>query len=150
MHRKLVKKKGGDETISIAKALSIITVVVGHSPVPHYLCIFISAFHMPLFFYLSGYFFKETNATDIRQYFIRKVQGVYWQYLKWVLPVLWLHNLFYYIGFYSELGGSQIISLKDLLVRTITNILFMNGSDVLTGGTWFLKDLFYEASSLPD
>lgn len=56
----------GDGVISIAKALGIITVVVGHSPALTNLCIFISAFHMPLFFYLSGYFFKETNATDIR------------------------------------------------------------------------------------
>lgn len=43
--------------ISIAKALGIILMVVGHSGCPEILARFIYLFHMPLFFFCSGYFF---------------------------------------------------------------------------------------------
>lgn len=61
-----------DDKISIAKALGIITVVIGHSTAPTNICMFISSFHMPLFFYLSGYFFKEENTKSYRNYLIKK------------------------------------------------------------------------------
>lgn len=132
-----------DDKISIAKALGIITVVIGHSTVPTNICMFISSFHMPLFFYLSGYFFKEENTKSYRNYLIKKMKSIYWQYLKWVLPILWLHNFLYELGIYSQLGGAKILTLKEILIRTCTNILFLNGADTLPGGTWFLTDLFF-------
>jgi acyltransferase len=51
-----------DDSIAIAKALGIILVVIGHSTYnagyQDEVKKFIYMFHMPLFFILSGYFFK--------------------------------------------------------------------------------------------
>lgn len=46
-----------DTTVDIAKGLGIFLVVLGHVPIPMWLCTPIYLFHMPLFFFLSGMFF---------------------------------------------------------------------------------------------
>ena len=48
------------ESVTIAKAIGIILMVVGHSGLGGYPIRFIYLFHMPLFFFLSGYCFKES------------------------------------------------------------------------------------------
>ena len=57
---------GRDNTIDIVKAIGIIFVVIGHCcAIPRhggdvswqiYICDYIYTFHMPLFFFVSGYF----------------------------------------------------------------------------------------------
>ena len=57
--------------IDIAKGIGIILVVLGHTLVPQvretgfagFLWIFIYNFHMPLFFFLSGYLFEKDFLT---------------------------------------------------------------------------------------
>ena len=51
-----------DITIDIAKGIAILLVVLGHlqNPINKY----IYAFHMPLFFFLSGMFVKEMSLKD--------------------------------------------------------------------------------------
>ena len=45
--------------ITIAKAMGILLMVIGHSGCPQVLFRIIYLFHMPLFFFLSGIFAKE-------------------------------------------------------------------------------------------
>lgn len=47
-----------DSTFDILKGLAIIFVVIGHSRFPFVVEHFIVSFHMPVFFFVSGYFFK--------------------------------------------------------------------------------------------
>jgi len=59
---------GNDKTIreikymNIAKALGIFAVVIGHSssPITH----FIYQWHMALFYFISGYFYKDKYSKD--------------------------------------------------------------------------------------
>lgn len=51
----IVKKR--NDTLSIVKAIGIILMVIGHSGCPKYLNDYLYMFHMPLFFFCSGYFF---------------------------------------------------------------------------------------------
>ncbi|MED4306042.1 hypothetical protein P9207_20110 [Bacillus licheniformis] len=43
--------------------MGIILVVLGHTPTPDWLKTFIFAFHMPLFFFLSGLVYHDGNMT---------------------------------------------------------------------------------------
>lgn len=64
--------------ISIAKAIGIILMVAGHSGCPEYMHDFIYMFHMPLFFFLSAYFFREEKVTfHCGQFVMRKIKNLY-------------------------------------------------------------------------
>ena len=81
--------------IAIAKALGIMLMVVGHSGCPDYLYRFIYMFHMPLFFFCSGFFMKPAEkVVDVRKFVFRRFKGLYWPYVKWGLLFLLFHNLF--------------------------------------------------------
>ncbi len=54
------------EWIDIAKGIGIILVVIGHVSQNEFLNYFIYSFHMPLFFILSGYLYKE------KEHFVKK------------------------------------------------------------------------------
>ena len=51
--------------ITIAKALGIIFMVIGHSHINEYVRSFVYLFHMPLFFFCSGYFFRTEEPLFI-------------------------------------------------------------------------------------
>lgn len=59
------------EYMDIANGIGIILVIIGHMPIKNEYCRdFIYSFHMPLFFLISGYFFKHTdNKKCLRKIF---------------------------------------------------------------------------------
>ena len=64
-----------DNYIAIAKALGIMLMVMGHSGCPDFLYRFIYMFHMPLFFFCSGFFMKPAGSTiDIRLFIFKKME----------------------------------------------------------------------------
>ena len=84
--------------ITIAKALGIIMMVIGHSGCPAIIGNFIYFFHMPLFFVCSGYFFNEILDKGLLQsFYIKRIKGLYIPYLKWSLFFLMIHNLLLYM-----------------------------------------------------
>ena len=149
-----------DEGIAIAKALGIFLMVVGHCSaatgntlgvVNWQFCIHraIYTFHMPLFFILPGYLFKMERIEDPWSYIQKKIKGLYFPYVKWMLAFLLLHNLFWYMGVYgSYLGGA----IPSRLGRYGMISGFMNAfcfgcarniyGDQFLGGFWFIPVLF--------
>ena len=126
-----------NNTVSIAKAIGIILMVVGHSGCPKGLCQFIYLFHMPLFFFISGYFFNPDSTDSKKTFLIRKVQTLWMPFVKWSFIFLLLHNLLYSINFETDLYTWNDIWQRILLIP------FMFGEDTLVGGYWFLNNLFY-------
>lgn len=124
-------------TISIAKAFCIILMVIGHSGGPGYLSEFIYQFHMPCFFLVSGYMFKEKYLSDLFGFALKKFKTLWWPFVKWSMIFLALHNVFTEIGLYQN-----IYSLNDFKVK-VFHILTLTGSEQLLGGFWFLKELLY-------
>ena len=70
------------EWIDIAKALGIFLVIAGHTGLPIYLKSWIYAFHMPMFFIISGLWFrdlcgiermKKTIKSYLKPYFLYSV-----------------------------------------------------------------------------
>ena len=130
-------KTSRNESVSIAKGIGILLMVLGHSGCPAVVSNFLSFYHMPLFFFLSGYFFKIGFRDNYKTYIISKFKSLWYPFVKWSLVFLVLHNVLYYCCLEPDL-----LSWKESLVRFV-EIPFMFGNDQLLGGYWFLNDLFY-------
>lgn len=123
--------------------------VVGHSGCPKWLHDFIYAFHMPLFFICSGYFYKPITTTgELFTFWTKRIKGLYLPYIKWSIPFLLLHNIFYRLNIYSDSYGhmgytSIFYSFKDILMRLKGIFLSMEGHEQLLGGFWFLRVLLF-------
>ncbi|WP_261379745.1 acyltransferase family protein [Bacillus licheniformis] len=80
------------EWIDVSKGVGIILVVLGHTPTPDWLKTFIFAFHMPLFFFLSGLVYHDGNMT-FTSFLLKKIKTLLLPYfifsvlayLFWVL-----------------------------------------------------------------
>lgn len=134
--------------ITYLKAIGITLMVLGHSGSPQLLVQFIYMFHMPLFFFASGYCFKEAYLDRPGNYVWRRVRGIYWPYLKWSILFLLLHNLFFHLDLYSNAYGykgnvSHLYSLEDIADKAWHIVIQMNGQEDLLGGYWFLNALFF-------
>ena len=71
MDKEIKTKKNRIDYFDIAKGMGMILVIIGHMPLKNrYLINFIYSFHMPLFFIISGYFFKyRENKECIKNIF---------------------------------------------------------------------------------
>lgn len=125
-----------DDKISIMKGIAIILMVVGHSGCPGLLDSFIYLFHMPLFFFVSGWFFKDSYTENKIQFIKKRTLGLYWPFVKYGLIFLVLHNLFYHLYI-----SADYYNTSQLLDRSLQTLSF-RGVDPLLGGFWFLKYLF--------
>lgn len=133
--------------ITIAKALGIILMVIGHSGCPKLLFNVIYLFHMPLFFFCSGFFFSEMlSKNSVFKFLKKRVKGLYIPFVKWSVIFLLLHNLLLAVGIYNTHygyeGGSQSYSVYDIFWRLGMILFTMTGYEELLGGFWFIRSLF--------
>lgn len=137
-----------NNSITHIKAIGILLMVLGHSGCNlTWLVNIIYMFHMPIFFFASGYCFKEGYINKPRDFVKNKIRGLWVPFVKWGVVFLLLHNLFYSLNFYNEqYSGSSLIdhtySLKEIIVR-LGGILTFQFSEPLLGGYWFLGALFF-------
>lgn len=136
-----------DISISIAKGIGICLMVVGHAKMP-YIVDFIYMFHMPLFFVLSGYCFKEKYLNDFRQFTLRRINGLYFPFLKWGLFFLILHNVLFNLNIYNDQYGyagnvSHLYSLNEFIRHGVIGCGLFLYSEQILGGYWFLVQLFW-------
>ena len=132
----------------MAKGVAIILMVLVHARFSHYGDTFINMFHMPLFFFMSGYCFKREYLDNFVTFIKKRIKGAYWPYVKWGLVFLLLHNLFFRLNIYnSEFGFrgvvSKIYDAKDFLRNGLLIVGTMNGAEQLLGGYWFLHSYFF-------
>lgn len=133
--------------ITIAKAFGIIFMVIGHSGCPQWLFRFIYLFHMPLFFFCSGIFFREMQTISaVGNNLKKRIKGLYVPFVKWSVSFLLIHNLLYYLGIYNSSygyeGGTTIYTLPDMVGKLCEILFTMNGYEELLGGFWFIRSLF--------
>ncbi len=139
-----------DDAVTISKGIAIILMVVGHSKCPLLLDRFIYMFHMPLFFVMSGYCFKEyylQNWSNRGEYIKKRLKKLWWPYVKYSLIFIVLHNFFFDIGLYNETfswKGQElyVYHLNDYLTK-IPRAIMMKETELLLGGYWFLTALFH-------
>lgn len=94
-----------------------------------------SSFHMPLFMFAAGYFFKKKNIKSTTNYILRKFK-------KLIFPI-YIYNLFYgfYIQYLKKLGfrkGIRPFSLEIIFIKPFGGRGFRN---ILP--SWFSSSLFF-------
>lgn len=133
---------------SIAKGIGIFLMVVGHCGAPDLLVKFIYEFHMPLFFFCSGYFIKNINSIDaLFQHIKKRFKGIYLKFVCWSIFFLLLHNIFYHLNIYNNIilfrgQPSYLYSTSDFIHKASKIIFSMNEHEQLLRSFWFLKQLF--------
>ena len=138
-----------NNTITHIKALGIILMVMGHSQcsIPH-VWELLTMFHMPLFFFVSGYCLKPRYLDTPKEFLLGRIRRLYLPFVKWSVILTLLHNFFLRIHIYdANYGwngvGTEPKSWSDML-ETISLIVFqMRCSGLLLGGYWFLNALFF-------
>lgn len=125
-----------DRNISLdfAKGLCIILMVIGHSGCPYLLGDFIYMFHMPCFFFISGYLLNDKYMTDLKTGLSRKLKETYKPFVKWSVFFLTLN------AFFRFLILKESYSVHELIEKTV-QILTMSHIERLVGGYWFLISL---------
>ena len=124
-------------TFGILSALAIIMVVAGHTGYniltvgdlfPYY------SFHVPLFMFVSGYFYKDTEEEHPLAYIIKKVRRLLVPYLIWNLVYGLIAWAVRSVGFTMGEG----ISLRTLFISP-----FMHGYQYIYNyAAWFVPVLF--------
>lgn len=131
-----------DQSVTIAKGIGILLMVLGHSGCPMYMIRFIYMFHVPLFFLMSGYCFKEKYLQDSKTFLWRRIKGLYWPLVKYNILFIALHNVLCSIHIYPESlrWGEHVYS--GILGNSIKIATHLQYSEPLLGGFWFLRELF--------
>lgn len=111
------------EWIDIAKGIGIFLMVIGHTSIPKIGSHWIYSFHMPLFFFLSGYLFNP-NKYSIKELFIRKTKTMIIPYFFFVL-LNW--------------GGCELLQYHQYPPHSLLKTI-INGSQ---GAIWFIYVLFF-------
>jgi polysaccharide biosynthesis protein PslL len=115
--------------IDTLKGIGILTVVIGHISTG-YIQLWLYLFHMPLFYFISGYLFRPSTQT--RQFFFKKAMNL-------LLPYLIFLTLFSAREMLPLIINGQYIQS----VKIFLKILW--GGRLLTGWTsvfWFITCLF--------
>ena len=138
-----------DTTISIAKGIAIILMVIAHAEAPGWLCKFIFEFHMPLFFITAGYFFSTKYLHDEATFVKKRIKGLYIPFVKWAVFFLIIHNWMFDIGLLNEVYGNESGGVLHpwswhQMQQNMWNIFTaMGGYDAfLCGAFWFFRGLF--------
>ena len=128
-----MKRLGYFDTV---KGIGILLVVLGHATfVNERILTFICAFHMPLFFIVSGMLiaYKDEISSSYKDVFHRKLKSI-------IIPYLWF-SLSYFIIDIGNLCVVHNIDLRTFIVDTIDSATFY-GMSVL----WFLPALFLSSA----
>ena len=123
--------------LDLVKGFCIVLMVVAHSGSPEWLTSAIGLFHMPCFFVVSGFLFKESHLDNPGRFVRKRFRAFWWTFVFWTIVYVALHNLFYVCRFYE-----QSYTLRDSLAM-VGRSLFMGGTEQLLGGFWFLSSLLF-------
>ena len=125
------------------KATGIMLMVLAHCSNFELLYRIVYSFHMPLFFIVSGYCFKEKYLHEPISFVWKRIKGLWWPYVKWGLLFLLFHNVFIHLNIYGELCKQHLYSQSEYLMQ-IENIFFhMYNTEPFPGGFWFVRALFW-------
>jgi len=131
---------GGDvsnriDWVDASKGIGIILVILGHIWLIGLGQKYISSFHMPLFFFLSGYVFSFEKYRDMKHLLGSKVKRI-------LIPYAWfsLITYVYWVLFERRVSGNMTSPMSALI-----NIVLCQGTDKYlphNPALWFLPCLF--------
>lgn len=128
-----------DDFWDIVKGIGIIAVVTAHATI---LAIELNWFHLPLFFFVSGFLFSAQKCLDYGKFFLHKLKTLWKPFVLYNSLFIILHNFFVYIHWISteNIVGTMIaqhISFYEV-IKQIISVLFVGSVDLMCGATWFM------------
>lgn len=128
-----------DSSFDFMKGIGIIAMIAGHSHIPHIIESFIFAWHMPLFFIISGYFY---NIIDSKTMFVKNWHGL-------LVPYLITASFLVSVGYMRDCMRDNDNEYS--LSNAILSIIVASGSkgnptflaDYSIGAIWFLLAMFW-------
>lgn len=127
--------KHRDNTFDVMKGIGILAMVIGHCPIPRWIESLIFVWHIPMFFIISGYFYRQYNE---KAYIKKNLRHLVLPYLVTSLVII----LFSF--------AKQLISGKGYTKEVIIATLVGNGTvnnptlgKYSIGAIWFLLALFW-------
>lgn len=124
-----------DLTFDVMKGIAILAMIIGHCPIPDMLESFIFVWHMPLFFLVSGYFYRPQNE---KEYVRKNIRQLIFPYVVTSVILILLCGV-------KEL----LVGKGNTLTMTIA-ALIGNGSvnsptfsEYSIGAIWFLLAMFW-------
>lgn len=118
-----------NHAVDVLRAIGIIVMILAHIEIGPWFYKWSHAFHMPLFFLVSGYFFNELAATEhTSDYIKKKAQGLLVPYMAvaFVCYALW-----------------SLLKHDRPLIEPLLNIFLLNQSGIpIATAIWFLTCLF--------
>lgn len=83
-----------DNTFDIIKGIGILLVIIGHLAHGYGVLIpIIYTFHMPLFFIVSGYFYKEKGVKELFYRDFRVLSNTIFNYINYI-NILWMYYFY--------------------------------------------------------
>ena len=141
-----IKQSAKKEWANYLKAYGIIMVVIGHAGAPADISKLIYLFHMPLFFFISGYFYKDEYIQNIWDFVKRRLKGLYLPSVIFGIGFVLLHNLFMDLNIYSDKmgyrGPSHYYTKEEIIAKSI-NVLKFKYSEEMAGVFWFFPALLF-------
>lgn len=122
------------EYIDIVKGVTIFLVVIGHiETVPIVIKECIYSFHMPLFFLLSGFFFREDRP--VRKDFIKLTKSL-------LIPYFFVAVIMRFCCLFINVFNDNPVDFIDIL--SIFGVIWICDGEVISvGAIWFLMVLFW-------
>ncbi|MBF0505103.1 MAG: acyltransferase family protein [Candidatus Omnitrophica bacterium] len=126
--------------LDTAKALGIFLVILGHHKINSTILIWIYSFHMPLFFFISGYLFNPEKYPVFSSFFVKKFRTL-------IIPYFFF-SLFSYLFWLLIVHKLSIhgLSLRMDPIKPLISIIYgigVNGwEQPLDKALWFLLCLF--------
>lgn len=118
------------------KGLAIAGVVAGHLRIDM-LEMFVNYWHLPVFFFVSGYFLKQKHIDNSKEFIISRCRRLLVPFVAYALIALLLHNPLSELNIISEakygLSG---------LINGFKHLLLLSSNESLIGAMWFLPSLF--------
>lgn len=133
--------------ITLVKALGIIAIVAGHVG-PVRLATLVYLYHIPLFFFVSGYLFTDKHSHAIWGLIKKRLMTLYFPYLIYCIIFLVLRDVFIRVGFYSQNPQALIVmptQASELTQGTLLKIFSFQYFEPLLWTFWFLPVLFFTA-----
>ncbi len=124
-----VVKKNRIEWIDNAKGFGMLLIVWGHCFVPMNLKIWMYSFHVPLFFFMSGYLYKKRGIKETLQVKSRTL----------LLPYVFFALISFPVGFIYDKG----FGIESTFIDHIYQLFYLNGSIGWNGPIWFFVVLFF-------
>ena len=119
------------EYIDIFRSFGILTMVMGHVGYGKIFDFFIHAFHMPMFFWISGFLFKHKSKSEVsfRTWVLRKAKTLLLPYVVFGAA----HYFLYCCINYDAIDISPLVHLVSINTNGLP----------ICGALWFLTALFF-------